>query len=449
MRGAVPSASPQLTIDARVRKDLFISMLVRDININAAIVDLIDNSVDGAIRCRKGKGYKGLWVHIGAAPDHFTISDNCGGIPYELARDYAFNFGRSPEAPELKHSVGEFGVGMKRALFKLGNRFRIESVSENSQFTVDVDVDEWRKDDTNWTFQFKDLKEGTTPPDKRGTVITITSLHEGVAKYFGFEDNINALRNEIGERHQTNIDRGMQITLNGTSVVLRLAQLLSSPQLRPAYYEKTVPAPRPSKSSVRVRIWAGLGRSGREDPLYAGWYVFCNGRMVLLADQTRTTGWGEGGETTIPKYHNQFARFRGYVKFDSDDGNVLPWNTTKTGLDEESWIYPSVKLEMVTLMRPVIDFLNLLDKEGKAEGGATGPLHMAVDKVAKLSKLETVEVADRFVAPKAPPPAPEMRTITYKKPVKDIDRVRRLLKVQSYREVGERTFDYYLKMEGS
>lgn len=200
---------------------------------------------------------------------------------------------------------------------------------------------------------------------------------------------------------------------------------------------------------MRVRIWAGLGRSGkREDPLYAGWYVFCNGRIVLHADQTRTTGWGEGGEITIPKYHNQFARFRGYVKFDSDDGNVLPWNTTKTGLDMESWIYPSVKLEMVTLMRPVIDFLNLLDKEGKAEGGPTGPLHMAVDR-AKLSKLETVEVADRFIAPKAPPPTPEMRTITYKKPVKEIDRVKRLLKVQSYREVGEGTFDYYLKMEGS
>lgn len=422
-------------------------MLVRDININAAIIDLIDNSVDGAIRCRKDKDFKGLWVHIGAASDHFLIKDNCGGIPFELARDYAFNFGRSPEAPELKHSVGQFGVGMKRALFKLGSKFKIESVSEDSQFTVEEDVGEWRKDDKNWTFRFKNVKHGTTPVDKRGTAITVTSLHEGVAKYFGFAENINRLRHEIGERHQTSIERGMQVTLNSISVVLRPAELLSSPQLRPAYYEKTVPAPKPSKSSVRVRIWAGLGRSGREDPQHAGWYVFCNGRMILNADQTSSTGWGEDGEITIPKYHNQFKRFRGYVKFDSDDGNILPWNTVKTGLDEESWIYPSVKLEMVTLMRPVIDFLNLLDKEGKVQGGDTGPLHMAVDR-AKLSELATVEVADRFIAPEAPPTPPEMGTITYKEPVKEIERVKRLLKVQSYREVGEKTFDYYVKMEG-
>ena len=91
--------------------------------------------------------------------------------------------------------------------------------------------------------------------------------------------------------------------------------------------------------------------------------MFCNGRMVLGADQTITTGWGEGGEKTIPKYHNQFATFRGYVFFDSDDGSLLPWNTTKTGVDLDSRLYRAVRLDMVSVMRPAIDFLNRWKEE--------------------------------------------------------------------------------------
>ena len=81
------------------------------------------------------------------------------------------------------------------------------------------------------------------------------------------------------------------------------------------------------------------------------------------ADQTLTTGWGEGDGRTIPKYHNQFARFRGFAFFDSDNTGLLPWNTTKTGVDADSPIFRAVRLAMITLMRPVIDFLNKLDKE--------------------------------------------------------------------------------------
>ena len=47
-----------------------------------------------------------------------------------------------------------------------------------------------------------------------------------------------------------------------------------------------------------------------------GWYVCCNGRFILEADQTIKTGWGEvGNKISIPKSHHQFARFRGYAFF--------------------------------------------------------------------------------------------------------------------------------------
>ena len=70
---------------------------------------------------------------------------------------------------------------------------------------------------------------------------------------------------------------------------------------------------------VNVRITVGLGASV---PTAAGWYVICNGRVILEADRRTNTGWGlveeNANRVVIPTFHNQFARFRGLVIFDSE-----------------------------------------------------------------------------------------------------------------------------------
>ena len=95
-------------------------MLIRDVTLADAIGDLIDNSVDGAKQLRPTKNYHGLNIEIEANLDHFLIKDNCGGIDSEVARNYAFRFGRPKGKPILLGSVGQFGIGLKRSLFKMG-----------------------------------------------------------------------------------------------------------------------------------------------------------------------------------------------------------------------------------------------------------------------------------------------------------------------------------------
>ena len=46
-------------VDASPTKGFFIYMLTRDIDVRPAIVELIDNSIDGAKKIRKNKEYKG------------------------------------------------------------------------------------------------------------------------------------------------------------------------------------------------------------------------------------------------------------------------------------------------------------------------------------------------------------------------------------------------------
>lgn len=429
-------------IDASPTKDFFIHMLVKDIELTRAIVDLVDNCVDGALRIRPDGNYGGLEVRIEATPKQFRMVDNCGGISVDLARNYAFRFGRPEGMPSTPHSVGQFGVGMKRALFKLGSKFTIESTTKTSRFVVEEDVNEW-KARKKWQFHFKELETNlkNVPPNKRGTKITVAPLHESVAEDFGLDNFINRLRHEVRQAHQQTMNRGLTISLNGIPLEIHPLELLYSDELKPAFLEKKLSQ---NDGFVDVKVYAGISQS---TPKEAGWYIYCNGRMIMEANQTLTTGWGEGDGRTIPKYHNQFSRFRGFAFFNSDAAELLPWNTTKTGVDADSPIFRAVRQEMITLARPVIDFLNALDAE-KVDETDYQPLTYAVANARNASVTE-VPTSSKFVAPKPRPrpSLPRAGRIQYNKPLDKIEKIKKVLKVSSYTAVGEKTFDYFYERE--
>ncbi|MBK9388788.1 MAG: ATP-binding protein [Bacteroidetes bacterium] len=113
---------------------------------------------------RPHKDLHGLSIEIEALSDHFIIKDNCGGIESEIARNYAFRFGRPKDKPIQSGSVGQFGIGMKRSLFKMGKFFEIDSIASKSSFKMEVDVDKWQNNQETWDFEFKIIKEELSNP---------------------------------------------------------------------------------------------------------------------------------------------------------------------------------------------------------------------------------------------------------------------------------------------
>lgn len=436
-------------VDAHPEKDFFITILIKDIELPRAIIDLVDNSLDGARRIKGQDGpYDGLTIRLEVTPELFRIADNCGGIDVEIARKYAFRFGRPKDMKKTTRSVGQFGVGMKRAIFKLGKQFKVTSICDNSNFELSVNVDEWRESD-KWEYEFSEVQVGTqNDPEALGTVIEVTNLHEIVSKDFSLEKFQAKLLKEIQEAHIESINKGLAITLNGIPLQIDPLEFLKSDSIKPALREITYESV-DSEQHVQAKIFAGIGSSS---PKAAGWYIFCNGRLILGADQSSTVGWGEDDEITIPRFHNQFARFRGYLFLDSDDSGLLPWNTTKTGIDADSPLYRSLRLEMINIMRPVIDFLNQLDKEKDIPDESDRYLEKAIGKAQKLGLVSVVEdePPENFITPKHKKidVLPKEGTIQYRKSKADISKIKKILRVSSNREVGEKTFDYFLNNEG-
>jgi hypothetical protein len=439
----------QEIINASPTKEFFIHMLTRDIPLSRAILDLVDNSVDGARRLRPAGDYDRLSVRMELNADHFRISDNCGGIPVDVARDYAFRFGRPKEAPDTPGSMGQFGVGMKRTFFRLGRHFVVSSTTARSRFTVDVDVDEWLADGESpdkWHFRFKELETDLHVKEKdTGTVIVVDRLLKNVADTFALENFRNRLMEELSHAHALTLDRELAITLNRLPIKHDPQEFFASKTLKPAFMEKSytskVLAGKPGPP-VGVKFYAGVSERSLHD---GGWYVFCNGRLILRADQTATTVWGERHQ--MRAYHPDFAYFRGYVYFDCDDGSLLPWTTTKTGVDADSPIYKVVQQEMIEMTRPVLNFLTNLAKE-KAAASATRPLEDAIT-TARATQVQAITQSHAFVAPPpAPVPSgPKMQRIQYFKPAEDVEKARKALKVKSLTAVGEKTFEYFMRYE--
>ena len=425
-------------------KELFINMLTRDISLIDAISDLVDNCVDGAIKLKGQKNFTGLEVDITVRENYFKIKDNCGGIDKDLAQKYAFRFGRPLKTPRINYSVGQFGIGMKRALFKIGKHFEIISVSAKTTFTIEIDVNKWSEKEDEWDFEFSTIAEKRAPLSQCGTEIKVTSLNKDVAERFRHKNFQSELKGQLELQHLINLSKKLAIKINSHPITSNQLELYDGNRFKASYWEKTFKM----YGNMNVKIYAGIGRQKLDE---GGWYIFCNNRLIRGPEQTVISGWGTTSPARIPEYHSQFNGFRGIVLFESKTLSFLPWNTSKTSVDTDSQLFQSVRQEMIRLMRPIIDFLNEVHRESTAvHKGILEEKYLQneIDS-APLKNYLDVKKSSKFIAPTQKTLAKKTNeiNITYSRTKNKIDRLKKLFKVSSSKKVGENTFDYTYNRE--
>lgn len=440
-------------IDAEPTKSFFVDMLTRDIPLEQAVLDLVDNSVDAA-KAMQGNGdgsFEGREVRILFSAEEFRIYDNCGGFDSEAARTYAFKFGRKPGAPRTAHSIGQFGVGMKRALFKFGNHFIVRSATATDDWAVDVPVPQWETA-PGWHFPWATFEpDEHVSRDKPGTEVIVDTLRTEVKKRFATQLFENQIINLIKSKHRQFISAGLRISVNrqhidATNIYLLVRDAQFQPGTDVLLFQDE------GEADVTARIVVGVGPSLPRD---AGWYVVCNGRVVLEHDRSGHTGWGlleeQSNNIMIPSFHNQFARFRGIVSFDSEDSARVPWNTTKTDVDQDNPVWQGTFGRMMEMMRPVINFLNELDSDIDEHTREYSPLHDFVSGAQPVTP-EALPERSTFVAPARTAVSrrgPRTIKVQYSKPVDQVDYLMEELSLGSAKAVGEKTFELiYQRMRG-
>lgn len=432
------------SVNAMPTKSFFVEMFTKDIPLDQAVLDLVDNSVDAARRKPK-KGnlpLEGYSIRLTFDGDQFLLTDNCGGFTSLEAADYAFRFGRPAGAKREANSIGRFGVGMKRALFKFGDKFDVLSATADEEWAISVDVDVWEDEDTDWDFPWSDFDPTTDiAKAKPGTEVCVTELHQSVSKVFRSESFRDQIIKLIKTKHREFIQDGIEIRVNNEIVPNHEVNILYGNDIKPSVTRKEFKGE--YGGNVTVRIIAGVGKSA---PRNAGWYIICNGRLVRDADKRTETGWGVVEDfvtkTSTPGFHNQFARFRGVVFFESSNSMNIPWNTTKTDIDPDNSIWIEVRERMISMMRPVIDFLNELDADIESYTRERSPLHRLLE-AQPVRSIDKVRNSRSLLVPQRESLGAVILyvKIQYSKEKDKVERLREALSLGSARATGEKCFD--------
>lgn len=455
-------------ISAFPTKRFFVEMLVRDIELKDAILDLLDNCVDGAMRSIEGDQaridgpapYDGFWAKIDFSDQEFSIQDNCGGIPRDVAIKSAFRLGRPEDGDEDLPTVGVYGIGMKRAIFKVGRNAIVSSRHQDEAFDVAIDPT-WMERDV-WALELSDREPHRD--EISGTHIIVNDIRAGVAHEFAADAFFDSFCTAVSQYYSIIIQKGFRVFVRGTEIIPKKITFVFDKAniehgIAPYVYRRDS-----GDEGVEVNLLVGFyrpllseeegdeqetqEREGRPSSELAGWTVIINDRVVLYADKTRVTGWDEAG---VPGYHTQFTSIAGVVEFRSNDPESLPLTTTKRGVNGNSDVYLSVKNYMREGLKLFTNFTNQWKKSPEQRDG----LHDDADRVAPdevfalvaaRMKASRREKGSSTFVPALPTPKPTSseRWIRYKKPVVEVQALAQFLfddAEASPSAVGERSFD--------
>lgn len=446
------------TASAAPTKEFFVRTLIRDISLDDCVLDLVDNSIDSAreqlnttgetenpYQLRITDELAQFEIDVQISETEFSITDNCGGVSFDEAVTSAFTFGRRTDYDDDDWSVGVYGIGMKRAIFKLGQEIRVTSTHRESEgssqpesFAVPINVPDWlASTDNSWDF---DIVESEPLPSP-GVSIVISTLTTETRARFEDPEYLGHLRRTLSRIYMLPLMQGLQLRLNGNLVTGRKLVLRSDANFAPLRENY-------QDGAVLVELVAGMvspppddiapDESARGDR-DSGWYVICNGRVVVDADRTTLTGWGEG---RLPRWHQQYSGFVGVAIFSSQDAAALPMTSTKRGVDTSAGIYRRALVRMYEPTRSWIDYTNArkedLERSKQLEAAASSV------EITNVERSSTV----RLPAP-AKRPSERIANVNYAVPLARMQRLALAFGNASmpFREVGFRSFNYAFEYE--
>jgi len=432
--------------DASPEKRLFISLLTRDIPLIAAILDLLDNSINAAIlplsdRLTNADEYMEVLrdetvapkvsIALSFSPTQVEITDTASGISSETASTHVFKFGRAGGPGHEDDRLSVYGIGLKRAMFKIGNKIAMRSDHVDGGFDLSLNVANWaKKKQDHWTFDI--TKRPAASQDGCGTRIAITELYDDVSRRLNDGIFEGQLVEAIAKTYSYFLAKFVNITVNDKlveGVNIEIGENHSSEKFE--------------FDDVTCAITAGIGipQAGAFRDKSSGWFVFCNGRAVIAADKSSLTGWGGVG---LPIFQPKHRPFIGTVFFVSKDPEQLPWTTTKSAINEDSALWQTAKRNMIAIGRIVVSFL-----DGRYTDDGTEVASKDLQEAAGTSKLTVLAAAvgerKSFTAPKRP--RQETTKIQYDAKIEEVRAISTYLKRQSMSgsDVGRYTFNYFLR----
>ena len=321
-------------------------ILTRDISTLESVHDLVDNAIDAARNRLLAEGkstsdryglpddYSAFVVSLRFGPKSISIMDNCRGIEPETLSTTVFVTGSESHHP---FGIGYFGIGLKRALLRLGMNFWLHTDTGRAASRMSFTSSELGGSGTG-TLLAAQMRTRGIPR----TLVHISGLPASVRHETSSAAWRGTLVDSLSRRYGRYIGKGLRLVVNGKTV----------PGYAPGF---RVDGPVPQLGSnfttiegVQVFVDAGMHEAYRlthesdyvKDEIgqltdQYGWYFVCNDRVVRVASHEAELGWSTN-------WHQEYYGFIGWVHFVDPDVKNLPWDTKKTSIDAASSVFRQV-----------------------------------------------------------------------------------------------------------
>lgn len=423
-------------------------MITRDITLTDAILDLIDNSIDTFIKKYKFDATKFFydWDRQGIEkPDFhiklsfngkkFCIEDNWLWVSIDDAKSKVFRFWTAWASENTYHWLSVYWIGMKRAFFKIWNYIEFKSQTSKEKISVHLDVDDRMKEEKNWDIPI--TEEWQTDNSNAWTFIQITKLHKTISDDFTLPTFIASLISKIQSTYHIFIDLWIKIYVNWS--------LIEKEDLKIEYNEKNNKPIKKSIDSGWVKVYMIAWSSPKEDMRAHWWYIFCNWRMILKANQWPETGrwdkWWSSTTQRLRAFHSSINHFLWLVYFSSNNLELLPWKTTKDWLDLSSPVYKEILWQMRIVAKEISSKLaavygNNAKKKQK--------------KKREETTVKDIEENKSFIFETSN--LPDDTEIRYTKPEREVEKViNKLSDIYGWDfspdQAWEKTFEYFIDKE--
>lgn len=389
--------------------------LSADISTRECIFDLVDNSIDAARNEVLGRAdtrfdkhglpssYRGFHIDIDLTPSTVRVRDDCSGMDEQELSRRAFRTGAKSQHP---FGIGHFGVGLKRAIFKLGTEVSLQTDNGREAFSFAFDEDAVLAAGDEPLTAIRAATSG-----EKGNALEVSKLRPDVAADVGSSQWVDQLADGLRRRYGIFTRKGLTIRLCGHPI-LPFGPTVRTEDVGPVRHASQTMQ---TKAGVKIFAEAGLHEDYRIKGLESdydemrhraisnelGWYVVCNDRIILVADRTDRTGWTTG-------WHNEYAGFLGWVHYVAADPELLPWDSKKSGINESN----DAHRESVSWLKGIADEFRaqknrLRDRSGKQRAeiplpsspagspgnrnGAppTAPQRQSLPSVGRLTHTET------------------------------------------------------------
>lgn len=340
----------------------FAETLTVDVELVDAIFDLIDNSIDAARdkiisqqnydKDQHGlpKNYSQYHVTITLNPQFIEISDNCLGIDQSTVETKTFYTG---ENSDHKFGVGFYGIGLKRALLKVGKKYKFVTDNGINKYEATFEHDVLSGD------KEKELVARKTTSDKIiGTSFKASNLKIDTINQITSLEWWNEILKLLSIRYSIYVGKGFEIKIINECHSKKIIEKIQSglPEIRNHSF---FPLKNEHSSYDDVNVFYEVGihdkyrykgepdyKKGQNDNLTEefGTYFICNDRVIISASFENKHGF-------LSPYHSEYGGFLCFVHMVSESANKLPWNTAKTDLKTHSPLFLSIREKVEPLAK--------------------------------------------------------------------------------------------------